>query len=183
MQKIIQCATDEDEYSIIEQNLAPYTPPLLLNDCESFLFLFCLESRLTESRGQSVTTSFKERFVSVRLIPTSFSTVWSIGSGSSLLPLLSSVVADVSTSLRLAGRSDPAGSELVRLVKPSRTPPLLVFRLFVSLSSPSTSIVVTDHLSSPDRNASPPPSSSTPSPSPRVRTAPSSSLGSSSRPA
>lgn len=34
MQKIIQCADGQDEFSIIQQNLQPYVPPLLLNDCE-----------------------------------------------------------------------------------------------------------------------------------------------------
>jgi len=35
VQKIIQCAEDDDEFAVIEQSLAPYTPPLLLNDCAS----------------------------------------------------------------------------------------------------------------------------------------------------
>ncbi|BGP37989.1 hypothetical protein JCM10449v2_001916 [Rhodotorula kratochvilovae] len=37
VQKIIQCATDDDEFAIIEQSLAPYTPPLLLNDFGNYV--------------------------------------------------------------------------------------------------------------------------------------------------
>ncbi|GAA5905012.1 uncharacterized protein JCM6883_004937 [Sporobolomyces salmoneus] len=37
VQKIIQCAEGEDEYSIIEQNLQPYVPPLLLNDFGNYV--------------------------------------------------------------------------------------------------------------------------------------------------
>ncbi|GAA5931454.1 uncharacterized protein JCM15063_001472 [Sporobolomyces koalae] len=37
VQKIIQCADAEDEYAIIEQNLQPYVPPLLLNDFGNYV--------------------------------------------------------------------------------------------------------------------------------------------------
>ncbi|GAA6027084.1 hypothetical protein JCM8097_006098 [Rhodosporidiobolus ruineniae] len=37
VQKILQCATDEDEFAAIEQNLTPYTPPLLLNDFGNYV--------------------------------------------------------------------------------------------------------------------------------------------------
>jgi protein JSN1 len=37
VQKIIQCAEDEDEFALIEQSLAPYTPPLLLNDFGNYV--------------------------------------------------------------------------------------------------------------------------------------------------
>ncbi|GAA5928622.1 hypothetical protein JCM10213_002517 [Rhodosporidiobolus nylandii] len=37
VQKIIQCAKDEDEFALIEQNLTPYTPPLLLNDFGNYV--------------------------------------------------------------------------------------------------------------------------------------------------
>ncbi|GAA5965788.1 hypothetical protein JCM21900_004990 [Sporobolomyces salmonicolor] len=37
VQKIIQCVQDEDEFAIIEQNLQPYTPPLLLNDFGNYV--------------------------------------------------------------------------------------------------------------------------------------------------
>ncbi|GAA5996214.1 uncharacterized protein JCM10292_007465 [Rhodotorula paludigena] len=37
VQKIIQCAQDEDEFALIEQSLAPYTPPLLLNDFGNYV--------------------------------------------------------------------------------------------------------------------------------------------------
>ncbi|GAA5938472.1 hypothetical protein JCM3775_000901 [Rhodotorula graminis] len=37
VQKIIQCAEDDDEFAIIEQSLAPYTPPLLLNDFGNYV--------------------------------------------------------------------------------------------------------------------------------------------------
>ncbi|GAA5957631.1 hypothetical protein JCM3765_001461 [Sporobolomyces pararoseus] len=37
VQKIIQCAEAEDEYAIIEQNLQPYVPPLLLNDFGNYV--------------------------------------------------------------------------------------------------------------------------------------------------
>ncbi|GAA6056427.1 hypothetical protein JCM3770_000697 [Rhodotorula araucariae] len=37
VQKIIQCAADDDEFAIIEQSLAPYTPPLLLNDFGNYV--------------------------------------------------------------------------------------------------------------------------------------------------
>lgn len=35
MQKLIQCAQTEEEFVLIASNLRPYTPPLLLNDCQS----------------------------------------------------------------------------------------------------------------------------------------------------
>ncbi|KWU46568.1 ARM repeat-containing protein, partial [Rhodotorula sp. JG-1b] len=37
VQKIIQCAEDEDEFALIEQSLAPYAPPLLLNDFGNYV--------------------------------------------------------------------------------------------------------------------------------------------------
>ncbi|GAA5830360.1 hypothetical protein JCM11251_001322 [Rhodosporidiobolus azoricus] len=37
VQKIIQCAQDEDEFALIKQNLTPYTPPLLLNDFGNYV--------------------------------------------------------------------------------------------------------------------------------------------------
>ncbi|GAA6062356.1 hypothetical protein JCM10212_005698 [Sporobolomyces blumeae] len=37
VQKIIQCAQDDEEYAIIEQNLQPYTPPLLLNEFGNYV--------------------------------------------------------------------------------------------------------------------------------------------------
>ncbi|BGO89605.1 hypothetical protein NBRC10512_001544 [Rhodotorula toruloides] len=37
VQKVIQCAQDEDEYALIQQSLTPYTPPLLLNDFGNYV--------------------------------------------------------------------------------------------------------------------------------------------------
>ncbi|GAA6012454.1 hypothetical protein JCM11491_004337 [Sporobolomyces phaffii] len=37
VQKIIQCAEADDEFAIIEQNLQPYVPPLLLNDFGNYV--------------------------------------------------------------------------------------------------------------------------------------------------
>ncbi|BGP53866.1 hypothetical protein JCM8202v2_001438 [Rhodotorula sphaerocarpa] len=37
VQKIIQCAEDEDEFALIQESLAPYTPPLLLNDFGNYV--------------------------------------------------------------------------------------------------------------------------------------------------
>jgi hypothetical protein len=34
VQKIIQCAQSTEEFTIIAQHLRPFTPPLLLNDCQ-----------------------------------------------------------------------------------------------------------------------------------------------------
>lgn len=34
VQKIIQCAQSTEEFTIIAEHLRPFTPPLLLNDCQ-----------------------------------------------------------------------------------------------------------------------------------------------------
>lgn len=43
MQKIIQCVQTPEEFAIVEQNLQPYTPPLLLNDCSFAPLIHALE--------------------------------------------------------------------------------------------------------------------------------------------
>jgi hypothetical protein len=95
VQKIIQCAVDEDEYSLIEQNLAPYTPPLLLNDCTSSRFpslsiLFCLPL-LTRSVGNYVVQGAL-RFGSPHadfVFDSMVDRIWSV---SSILPRLSQLL-------------------------------------------------------------------------------------------
>ncbi|GAA5848606.1 hypothetical protein JCM8547_004571 [Rhodosporidiobolus lusitaniae] len=66
VQKIIQCAQDEDEYAIIEQNLAPYTPPLLLNDFGNYVVQGAL--RFGSPQSDFVFDSMVDR-------------IWEIGSG------------------------------------------------------------------------------------------------------
>jgi len=50
VQKIIQCAEDDDEFALIEQSLTPYTPPLLLNDCASICSAPFLQARVLTLR-------------------------------------------------------------------------------------------------------------------------------------
>ncbi|GAA5885492.1 hypothetical protein JCM6882_009642 [Rhodosporidiobolus microsporus] len=66
VQKIIQCAQDEDEYALIEQNLRPYTPPLLLNDFGNYVVQGAL--RFSSPYSDFIFDAMVER-------------IWEIGSG------------------------------------------------------------------------------------------------------
>lgn len=47
VQKIIQCVQEQDEFDLIQRNLQPYTPALLLNDCQYLACRFYSYARLT----------------------------------------------------------------------------------------------------------------------------------------
>ena len=54
MQKLIQCAQKQEEFLLIGQNLRPFTPPLLLNDCSSSRPLLCTISDAPSTVGNYV---------------------------------------------------------------------------------------------------------------------------------
>ncbi|KAK4053070.1 hypothetical protein OIV83_001805 [Microbotryomycetes sp. JL201] len=65
-QKIIACAEEPEEFSTIAQNLAPFTPPLLLNDFGNYVVQGCLR--------------FKEPFTDF-IFDAMVDRCWEIGSG------------------------------------------------------------------------------------------------------
>ncbi|GAA6008981.1 hypothetical protein JCM10207_004054 [Rhodosporidiobolus poonsookiae] len=66
VQKVIQCAEDEDEFAVIEQNLGPYTPPLLLNDFGNYVVQGAL--RFSPPHSDFIFDAMVDR-------------IWEIGSG------------------------------------------------------------------------------------------------------